>query len=326
MPRIIVEQKNLWGRAGSLLDPQRIDLWQIGLSNVVNGINAVAVETRSVDPVPAVPAYFAMSVTLPELRVKPEMFRRDSRPYQMPAWDDPLDSIRMVFILDVGGEARASVIYRVLEAWRALVRAGRGSMTNGYTGLNRGSPGRRLVRLNSDYRMDYAFNIPITLLKGAVPVVNSTRAAQEAAFSGLAVSQQVSTNYFNAQQRVSESLKLIGVSKLSGTTSQAQLSVDVQLAASRAAVFNSTAGSSTDDDDIIDNHLQISGSYLLTRCWLGGFKITELNYAQNGLVSIEATLYAEDILDEAIDPTVDVEHGIIGDFPAGFGQANAPQV
>jgi len=325
VPRIIVEQKNLWGKAGGKVEPQRADLWQLGLVSVVNGINSFAYEDGALDVVPEIPAYFASSVTLPELRVKAEVYRRDSRSYQMPSWDDPLDAIRVVFLLDAGSDAKASAIYRVLDAWRALVRAGRGSVSNGYSTQNMtGAPGSRFVALNSDYRSDYAFNIPVTLLKGAVPKVNSTRSAQEAAFSNVGVAQKTSSNFFNAQQRINEALKLTGSAADAARSDAAtQRALDSQRAASRSSVFNNTFTANSAGDDTVNNDLQVAGAYLLTNAWLAGFKVSELSYTSNALVTVEATLYAEDIVDTVDDSSAGLGEGIIGDFPAGFGAANA---
>lgn len=296
MPRIFVEQRNLWGRAGSGVEPQRADLWQFSLANVVNGINAYASEVSDLSRVPSVPAYFAASVTLPELRVKSETIRRDSRPYQMPSWDDPLDAIRVVFLLDAASGAKASIIYRVLESWRALVRAGRGSMTSGYeTGNKTGAPGKRNIRLGPNYRVDCAFNVALTLLKGSVPRVNSVHVAQDAALSALVASKTASSSYFSARRKAADALKLLSALRLPGVPTSAQSS-----AASAQSLANSLALPPAETTSI-DNDLQVAGDYLLVNAWLGGMKLSELSYAQNGLVTLEATLYAEDIVDQVDD-------------------------
>jgi len=101
------------------------------------------------------------SIALPETRTKSDVIRRDSMAYQMPSWDDPLDAIKVVFLLDTNAEDSVSSVKDFLEAWQALTRAGRGSRSSTYTG----AAGHLL--LNSNYSVNFRFDFNVNLLRGA---------------------------------------------------------------------------------------------------------------------------------------------------------------
>ena len=157
--RVIEEQRNVWGSASpNGQDAQRSDLWVVDLRQVIDGINSVLSNTfEQLEPVGS---FYAQSVALPTLQVKADQVRRDSRPYNMPTWDEPPGETRLTFILDARVNARHSRIYTLLDRWRMLVRAGRGQM-----GTEAG------VNLDEHYRITYAFALPIKLLRGSVPNV-----------------------------------------------------------------------------------------------------------------------------------------------------------
>jgi len=168
MARIINDQINTWGREKGV-DAQRSDLWVIDFNHVLANLDSTLTDTGAMSTgvtAPYVPmklsTYYAASVSMPELKVRAEPVRRDSRPYQMPSWDDPLDAIRVVFWLDcykTGGSAVnpfQSDLYQMLEAWRAVVRAGRGQMSSEYA-----------ITLNENYSMNYAFDVRVNFLRGS---------------------------------------------------------------------------------------------------------------------------------------------------------------
>ena len=177
MARIIDNQLTQWGRTGGP-EPQRTDLWVVDFKSVLVGLNKSATSGRNtVSPdigpsiptlVPYIPpklsSYYAQSVTLPDLKVRSEPVRRDSRPYPMPSWDEPLEAITMTFILDCQGPGdvaktpHTSDIYQMLDMWRSVVRAGRGSMSREYS-----------IRLNESYSINYAFDVRVQMLKGTTP-------------------------------------------------------------------------------------------------------------------------------------------------------------
>lgn len=151
---------NQWGKAGGE-NPQRNDLWQVDLGQVRYGLNAN--EDLSIATVPNIPRYYHASVVLPEMKINTETIKRDSRSYNMPSWDAALEPIRMTFVVDDGGkvlnsdssEVAPSKIYTLLDAWRSVVRAGRGAVGN-----------EPAMTLNAEYRIEYAFPVYIYLLKG----------------------------------------------------------------------------------------------------------------------------------------------------------------
>lgn len=201
----IVQQTNPWATQagnGGGLDPQRSDLWKIDLSQVTNGLSRVLGRR-----VPAIPTYFAQSVGFPEPKVRAEQFRRDSRPYNMPTFDEPLDPVKINFLLESPGPGESSIIYRFLDQWRQVIRAGRG-------GMSASAPN---ITLDANYRIDYAFNINVFLLRG-------------------------------------------------------------------------TSG--------IENDLEYSATYTLINAWLGSFKLADVSHDGTRIMTVEAQIYPEDILDQ----------------------------
>jgi len=159
----IKDQRNTWGSAGeNAPNPQRADLWQVDLKSVVDGwnqeiANALEVEDTGLAPLGEFSRFFAQSVSLPELKVGSAEYRRDSRPFLMPVFDEPLGAFSIKFIMDSPTNATKSKIYRLLDTWRAVVRAGRGAMGD-----------EPVFVLNSAYRINFVFDIAVTLLRGAL--------------------------------------------------------------------------------------------------------------------------------------------------------------
>jgi hypothetical protein len=246
MARVIDQQTNPWGRQNQGIEPQRSDLWVVDLSAVVRGLKvALAGDSEELSfgiERPFLPtilgSYFAQSVTLPELKVRSEHIRRDSRPYQMPSWDEPCDAATMTFVLDCyrpGGNNNnpyTSDIYQVLDIWRAVVRAGRDAMSSEFA-----------ITLNSDYTIGYAFNIYLKLLRGTLP------------------------SYYDSGYD---------------------------------ADYVGANGQPVNQVEII-NDLALAKQFTLINCWLGGFKMSELNYEGGAkAVLLTATIYIEDICQEPI--------------------------
>jgi len=153
---------NQWGRRGGE-NPQRNDLWQVDLSSVVVGIN-LAFETEF----RIVPKWYPASIRIPEPKVKAEATRRDSRSYMMPSWDEPFDPIMLNFLVDDGGYRTKqntavtpySEIYAILDAWRRMVRSGRGSV----------GAETEPLRLNENYQQPFLFPIYLWTARGVRPV------------------------------------------------------------------------------------------------------------------------------------------------------------
>jgi len=157
---------NPWGRSGSGAELQRADLWEIDFqipfnfftSNGIFGGGFYGIDIK----------YNAVSVSFPEVRTNPEVVRRDSRPYNFPGWDEAVGALRIVFRVDAGAAASSktagvreyaysrSQLLKFLDTWRAVVRAGRGPMSNERHFVN-----------NVAYGTPYAHDFGINLLRGA---------------------------------------------------------------------------------------------------------------------------------------------------------------
>lgn len=275
MARIIQEQKNRWGsaRTDNGLDPQRNDLWVTDFTAVVNNLNN-AYQQDFNEQINPVPAYFAQSVTLPEMRVRADPVRRNSRGYNMPSWDDPFDPVRMTFLLENRTDAVSSHIYRMLDTWRLYVRAGRGGMGT-----------ERQVDLDSDYRINFRFPIYLTLLRGAIVPLSGVTANTPAP------APPRTTTVFNTTQTVGNP-----TAQQNSDPALFLRRVQTRLARDRSA-RSFGIGQVASTPFVLTNDLQLSGFYVLQKCWLGGFKVDNLSYAQTGLTLIEATFYVENVLD-----------------------------
>ena len=261
----VTDVKNPWGRQGGP-NPQRTDLWQVDLSEAIKGINGVldqAFEDGQAVKFPAlasVPRYFPASISIPEQKMKAEMVRRDSRAYNMPSWDEPLDSFKISFVVDDGGKFGAaagdtcqSFIYTVMDIWRSVVRAGRGAVGS-----------ESSIRLDSNYRIDYAWPIYLFMLKGySLPKqffgsqrqrVNMGDQAYDVAFSGAPAAIEEQVTY-------------------------------VQQASQNFASYMQQQST-----------LEISQVLHFENAWLSGFKLVDLSYETAKVAAIEATFYAENLL------------------------------
>ncbi len=233
MARIIDNQINPWGKQQGP-ELQRSDLWVIDFNQALTGLaraaNSSDLMTSGLDT-PFLPTklatYFAKSVALPDLKIRSEPIRRDARPYPMPSWDEPLEPVRIVFWLDAFGPGHTGVdpfrsdIYQMLNVWRAVVRAGRGSMSSEFA-----------ITLNGNYSIDYAFDVRVLMMRASSrPTLNSA---------------------------------------LNTTNEQAVM-----------------------------NDLEYSLQLRMVNCWLGAFRVSELDYEGAKIVQLDTTFYAEDIRQES---------------------------
>lgn len=293
----IIEQRNVWGRTKGQ-EPQRLDLWALDMTSAVQQI----AEQLGLQ-LPDIPGYFASTVALPEQRVQNEIVRRDSRPYQMPGWDVPLEPVRVNFIVDANMDSEQSIIYQVLDAWRTLVRAGRGGMST-----------ENSVNLNQNYRVDYNFDIMVYLLRGNADfnavVQNQSNAAQLAfstarAFS--AVANQWSNPVTRAMRDRVQNFAEQYDNQQPGESDEAyqkrltmQIQLKQQIIQANIAAKETGAGPTVVRDTffeaVFNNNLKINGVILLKRAWLSSMRFAELNYANNGILTLEAQFYVEDVV------------------------------
>lgn len=207
--RVLVNQRNTWGSQGNTDNPQRADLWIVDLNSVVFGLNTQikANPNYGIDVLPDLPTYFAQSISLPELKVAAEVFKRDSVPYQMPVQDEPVGQTKITFIMDSPGAVSRSKIYQLLDTWRLFTRAGRTTFG-----------AENAIPLNDHYTVTHAFNIGVQLLRGASqPFITQ-------------ISNGVGNDYFNninlfttKQQSVSPDLRQAQMDQIMDNVAQTDL-------------------------------------------------------------------------------------------------------
>jgi hypothetical protein len=296
----IIEQTNVWGRSQGQ-EAQRLDLWVLDMTNAVKQI----AEQLSVQ-LPDIPGYFASSITLPELRIQPEVVRRDSRPYNMPSWDLPVDVVRVNFIMDANPDRDQPAIYQVLDSWRTLVRAGRGAMSTEMS-----------FHLNSNYRIDYNFDLLVYLLRGGSSIASSritSSLTQQLAFSAARTFGAFANQWNNPITRAlrdrvqnfaeQQDFQQAGESdedyqdRINEQVQMRQQIINANIAAqdTQAALTYARARSWDPAFKVYNNNLEISAVLLLKRAWLSSYKVGLLDYGNNGTLMIEGAFYVEDIV------------------------------
>lgn len=270
-----MDQVNLWGKqadTGGGLEPQRTDLYYVDFSTARGGVQTAS----GINPMlaPIIPQY-VRSITFPEIRTKSEPIRRDSIPYPMPSWDDPLDAVKVVFLLDTTDETNRSAVIRFLDAWLALTRAGRGARKSGFT------LGSQWIRLNSLYRIDFTFDVSLHLLRG-LDITKSGFVNDGSDAAAFAAFMAQSTSALRSQATANE-LTQSGVPGLAGVGSALALSNAVQ---KQTYISQFEIGSAS-----LTTHAQ----FTLANAWLSGYKLTDFSYAESSLVSVEASFYTDSI-------------------------------
>jgi len=254
---------NLLGKSGGT-DPQRGDLWQVDLSAVIAGINQ-----RFITQIPQLPQYFVAGIALPDQKVKAEPVRRDTRIYQMPSWDEPLEPATLTFHLDdaglMPGDVPQSLVYRIMDSWRKLVRAGRGAVGS-----------ETFVNLKEDYTPNYTFPVYLYMLKGyGLPETAFTQSAA------------VPKGTKGATVLMDKSVMIQDL-----TMENIDRATKIEVLANAGQLFTSQ----------MDQGLVVSGIYVLEDAWLSSFKIGQLSYQAGGLATLDAQIYAANILNASIAP------------------------
>lgn len=270
MSRIISSdtQNNLWakqadlGDASSGLEPQRNDLFYVDLDNAVRLIQQAGTFLE----LPPIKPQLARSVTFPENKVRPDQVRRDSVAYNMPCWDEPLDAIRIVFLVDTWDADNRSDIVEVLDVWLALVRAGRGARQLGYL-----TP-RGWYTLDKNYRVECSYDVHIHLLRGNSP--SGTQAA---------IAQSVTAQALQIQPQANQTFSILkNISNL--TSSGPNNAPSLQSIPPIAPAPPLTTA------NMVDHTI-----WILRNAWLSGYKLSDLNYSESGLMQVEATFFADAI-------------------------------
>lgn len=282
--RKFTQQNNPWGHFQFGPDAQRTDLWQVDFRETVKNLVGVAGSINSLSTLKFIQPFEVQSVTLPELKTRAEAVPRDSRSFMMPSMDEALDAIRMVFVMN-SDQSLSSNLIKVLNGWRALVRAGRGAMSS-----------EPSFALNANYTVDFAFNVTLKLARpGAITATGG---------QSVPANQSVPPN-----QNVGAPGLTIPNTAASPTAGSSQLAL-------HAAVSSSVNGMSKAD-------YATNFSYTLVKCWLSSHKVSEMSYADAKIMTVEATFYAEDIVSHKLQSSSAYGQyaapnalGVIGTSPA----------
>lgn len=172
-----------------------------------------------------------------------------------------MGAITVKFYLETPTNPQRSVIYQLLDAWRAYVRGGRGAYTQeGY-----------VPTLNAEWKLTYSFDVLVTLYRGCL----NSEVELVDYFAG------VSNEYYGDKRAFIEELNALG---------------DDDLKKKRLESLRISAGMK--DPPTITNDLKKCGTFCLDKMWLSSFKLSELNYQQgNQVVTLDATFFAENIRD-----------------------------
>ena len=270
-------QKNLWGRqvdgaASRVLEPQRVDLFLVDLEQAAKAISNVIGESM-----PFMIPQFVRSVSFPEVKVRTEPYRRDSIPFNMPSWDEPVDGVKIVFLMDTYDGNNQSNVCDLLDMWVALTRAGRGSRNGGY----RNNTG--WFTLDASYKVACQFDINISLLRGAV-----TSQAQLQAASDAAALNNVNAALYNSY-----------VQDYERQQAAAAAGEEPDYVLNAPGPEPATVSSTLPFTDMVEHT-----KWVLRQAWCAGYKLADLNYTEAGLATVEATFYPETIERETIGLSV----------------------
>lgn len=268
------KQTNLWGKAagtGLGLEPQRTDLFIVDFTTAQKGVGAAANQQLS-----EILPQFVKAVTLPELKTRPEAIRRDSVPYQMPSWDEPLEPVKVTFVLDTNNEDDKSSVMQFLDAWLALTRAGRGSRFQGYTSTG-------WLTLDQNYSVNCAFNFHLFLLRGAV--------FSAGGIANNGVSNSEIDNYVASANAMFRNVKKRQGQIQTGASSVPTPDTSTQQLLALLAQQNPQTAAS----DVVAQDMVIHSVYILYNAWLGGYKLSDFSYADSNITTVDATFYVEAI-------------------------------
>ena len=192
----------------------------------------------------------AQSVVLPDLnKIRVEQVRRDSIPYPMPSWDECLEPIIATFWLE---SISPNPVIVLLERWSSLVRAGRGKrmFSADHAASGEDAFATALV-LDKNYSISFRFYIYIYMLQGSISIVQGSEREQ------------------------------IVVKKIRDLSAAPEMGGYI----CSTAYAISKLGSELSNDYCKIEQVKIWKA----RVWLSSYKISELDYKANGLVTVTAT-------------------------------------
>jgi len=156
--------KNIWGSNSSQgLDPQRDDLWFVDFGVVAKALSFTLEQSW----------LYVKSLKLPDMDITADLFKRDSRPYYLPGYDKPVDSVSMTFVYSIPQTGQNyPPIYHLLYKWRAKVRAGRGAMS--------GETAEYISEANNyGASILFRWDLPCRFLRGSRPDESSTSIGED---------------------------------------------------------------------------------------------------------------------------------------------------
>lgn len=271
------KQINLWGKqtdkdANIGLEAQRADLFVVDFSNALKNVAVVSKQNLT----PLLPQY-VRSCTLPEHKTKSEPIRRDSILQNMPSWDEPLEPVKMVFLVETHDQTDVSHTVDFLDAWLAVTRAGRGTRSSGYYGLPYG-----WLTLNSNYTIDFRFDINLYLLRGAT------------APKGLSLTQAGATDTDAKLAATQEAAILAAAGAAPGAVTNAQSNSGVPNSANN---MNASTGYTPDPNGAaFTQNMVIHTTYTLKNAWLAAYKLSDFSYKESDLMSVDATFYVDAVV------------------------------
>lgn len=275
-------QQNLWGRSGSpegSLDPQRSDLWFVDFKNVVDQLrerlkstvggstgNAQTVDTLGFSRVPGLWPQLVKSIAFPEAKVRAEMIRRGSLPYQLPSWDEPLDMIKVQFIADLTPTDAVTgfTVAKFMRSWLEVARVGRGRRVDGAPIKN-----VRGEALLLEEGVDGSLPFPLFRSDFAVYMLR-----------GLPQSFSQSSAPDNR----------VTLARLGAAAAAAARSLGNAFVRPDALLSSSSASGIIDYGGMV-----VSTEIRVKNAWLSSFRMSDLTYESPGLVSFEATIYADSL-------------------------------
>jgi hypothetical protein len=262
---------NLWGKT-LVFEPQRSDLYLVDFRYAANNIRRKAKDYFGFEFDEIHPQY-VRSVSIPEIRIKNDIIRRGNSSFSVPSWDDPLDAIKISFILNTQEGGASNDVVDFLDAWLRLTRAGRGSRAKGYADED-----LQWIKLDENYRIDYKFPVQILLLKGIDPGKAPFYGDPE---SAEALDKMVAdfSDYFRAVKA-----KLVSAQANSPTPEQ-PIPLKPEIPNWQAETFLSKAISG----------LEAYSIYSLENAWLAGYKLPDFSYSETNVAYVDATFYADNI-------------------------------
>jgi len=260
-----INQTNLWGKTADSagLEPQRNDLYFVNFNLARNGV-AAATDLKLAVILPQ----YVRSVSIPEIRTKAEPIRRDSVAYNMPSWDDPIDAVKITFLLDTHDQDDRSDVIQFLDAWLALTRAGRGR--RGPLGY---SAPLGYINLNSQFRIDFRYDVSLYLLRGSE--------ASSAGFVDTGMDEEFTVRLDAAYRilRKYDGLIQQGLPSPPGVSGPPPIPVQENLFyQEQLKPFP---------------NMVIHSIYTLSNAWLSAYKISDFSYAESALTTVDATFYVD---------------------------------